>query len=233
MLRALPNDCLLQGQLHPNIKERLERIRQIPHMGVGTLLGVERDESGAAWLVWDLIDGKPLVDVASDPARSMCDVASLVRELTLEVESFHSLGLVHGALGADSVMVDREGKIRLTDVSPLLHHDPAVDGAAVRAMLREIVERRDARESGLDQIVVRAEDEQWPLRTLRMNLASLLESPDGAIEPAAAPRAARRVRVGALLAASIIAITGIVVAVVLYSRVQNAMPKPLTPPVLK
>lgn len=203
-------------------------------MGVGALLGVERDEFGKGWLIWDFIDGEPFVDVASDRSRPTREIAMLMRELTLEVETLHSAGIVHGALGASSsVIVDRDGKFRLTDVSPLLHHDPAVDESAIHAMLREIVIRRKERDTGLGELVQRADEERWPLRTIRTNLASLLESPDGTIEPAAAPRAAKRIRLGALIAAAVVAIAGITVCVVLYTHVRNAMPKPPTPPTLE
>src|SRR2546421_4418244 len=158
--RELPADCLLHGELHPNIKERLERVRQIPHAAVATLCGVERDrESGAAWLVWEFIEGEQFVDAASDPRRSARDATALMRELALEVEAFHAAGLVHGALGNDTVLVDRAGRIRLTGVSPLLYHDQAVDESALRKMLREIVTRRSEGESGLLQLVARAEEE--------------------------------------------------------------------------
>jgi serine/threonine protein kinase len=232
--RELPADCLLHGELHPNIKERLERIRQIPHAAVGALLGVERDrESGAAWLVWEFIEGEKFVDAASASRRSPRDAAGLMRELALELETFHAAGLVHGALRNESVLVDREGRIRLTDVSPLLYHDAAVDELAVRSMLREVITRRGEGESGLRQLIERAEDERWSLRALRINLASLLESSDGTIEPPIAPRAQRRLRMAAVVAACVVALAGIVVCVVIYTRVQNAMPQPLTPPVLQ
>src|SRR2546423_393275 len=114
MLKPLPADCLLDGEIHPNIKERLERIRQIPHSGVAALLGVQRDESGGAWLVWETIEGQSFNNAASDPRRTLRDLASLMRELALSVESFHATGLVHGAISQDNVIVDHDGRIRLT-----------------------------------------------------------------------------------------------------------------------
>jgi tRNA A-37 threonylcarbamoyl transferase component Bud32 len=232
--RELPADCLLHGELHPNIKERLERIRQIPHPAVAALLGVERDrESGTAWLVWELIEGERFVEAASDARRSARDAAALMRELALEVEAFHTAGLVHGAIGNDSVIVDRDGRIRLTDVSPLLYHDPAVDESSVRRILREVITRRGERDSGLWHFISSAEHESWSLRAVRINLASLVESSEGKIEPPIASRNQRRLRVVALLAACVVALAGVAVSVLIYARVQRAMSKPLSPPVLE
>ena len=155
-----------------------------------------------------------------------------MRELALEVEAFHAAGLVHGALDNQSVLVDREGRIRLTGVSPLLYLDPAVDESAVRKMLHEVMTRRGEGESGFWQLLSRAEDECLSLRALRINLASLLESPDGIIEPPITPRAQQRLRMAAIVSACVVAVMGIVVCVVIYARVQSAMPKPPAPPIL-
>src|SRR5262245_17099399 len=81
ILRELPADCLLHGELHPSIKERLARIREIPHPGVAPLLGLERDNSGRVWLAWSFVDGEGFVDAASDPDRSIREAATLMREL--------------------------------------------------------------------------------------------------------------------------------------------------------
>ena len=44
----MDHDCLLRGQLHPSIRERLSRVRELAHGGVANLYGVGRDggESG-------------------------------------------------------------------------------------------------------------------------------------------------------------------------------------------
>jgi hypothetical protein len=233
ILRQLPPDCLLEGQLYPSIRERLERIRQIPHAAVGALLGVESDSDGIVWLEWEWIDGQPFTDAASDPARSTRQVASLMRELALEVEAFHNAGLVHGALDDSSVLVDRLGKIRLTCASPLLHHDIAVDELAVMTMLQEVVDRRNEQESSLGQLIARARSENWALRAVRMELAGELDSNEPSPAFGNAPRAESRLRTGALLAATIVAIVGAVTSLAIYLTVRRAQPSPPTPPILR
>ena len=226
----LPADCLLHDQVHPNIRERLERIRQIPHPGIASLVSLERDDSGGVWLVWNLVEGESFVDAASDPRRSIRDVAALMRELALSVESFHAAGLVHGALSDPvNVLVDRDGRIRLTGVSPLLYHDPAVDEGAVVEIFRGIIARRGETDTPLGQLIAR----ESSLRALRMALAALVESPDSTPEPLIAARSDSRIRKGALIAAVLVAFLGAAIAVGLYARIRNLMPKPLSPPVLQ
>ena len=47
--KRLDDDCLLHGQLHPSIRERLARVREVAHKGVASLHGVERRD-GVAYL---------------------------------------------------------------------------------------------------------------------------------------------------------------------------------------
>ena len=46
VLKKMDDDCLLRGQLHPSIKERLARVRELAHGGVANLYGVARDGDG-------------------------------------------------------------------------------------------------------------------------------------------------------------------------------------------
>ena len=43
VLKRMDDDCLLRGQLHPSIRERLARVRELAHGGVANLYGVARD----------------------------------------------------------------------------------------------------------------------------------------------------------------------------------------------
>ena len=44
VLKRLDEDCLWKGQLHPSVKDRLARVRELAHQGVANLHGVERDQ---------------------------------------------------------------------------------------------------------------------------------------------------------------------------------------------
>ena len=55
--KRLDDDCLLDGQLHPSIRQRLERVRELPLTGVANLIGVEKNNAGVAELVWQFVTG--------------------------------------------------------------------------------------------------------------------------------------------------------------------------------
>src|SRR5439155_19781318 len=61
MHKPLPADCLLDGQLHPSIRQRLARVRELPMTRLATLHGVECGGSGA-YLVWEYVAGAALPD---------------------------------------------------------------------------------------------------------------------------------------------------------------------------
>ena len=65
VLKKLDDDCLLDGQLHPSIKLRLERVRELPVRCVANFLGVERDGAGVAQMVWEFVRGTPLAELNS------------------------------------------------------------------------------------------------------------------------------------------------------------------------
>lgn len=128
VLKPLPADCLLGGQLHPSVRLRLQRIRELADTAVANFHGLVQLPEGQ-FLVWEYIDGRSVDDASMDPA-------SLARELPLAVRTLHVRGLVHGALRARNVLVDDTGRLRLTHLSPLLYDDPLVDERAVEAILR-------------------------------------------------------------------------------------------------
>src|SRR5881394_1545887 len=64
VLKTLDEDCLWKGQLHPNIRDRLGRVRELAHVGVANLYGVER-EAGLTYLVWEYVEGRTLAELSS------------------------------------------------------------------------------------------------------------------------------------------------------------------------
>jgi serine/threonine protein kinase len=132
VLKILPLDCLLEGQLNPNITQRLRRVREVAMTDVANLRGVERAGENV-FLVWDYVEGVPF-EVAPNKAE-------LKDELIRVVEHFHATGLVHGAIHSGNVLVDPNGRIKLIDISPLLFLDPRRDEQAVAEMCRSFSEK--------------------------------------------------------------------------------------------
>jgi hypothetical protein len=215
-VKRMEDDCILKGQLHPAVKERLARVREIAHGGVANLFGVERD-GGAAWLVWEYVQGQPFDAYAADPARTLGDLAAAGREVALAVDLLHMQGIVHGAVHAGNVIVSPGASVRLTHVSPLLYDDPDQDADAVLAMVESAVSLRGGENSSLGWLLARAREERPGLRALAARLAALVESRE--LEDAGGGDAEakdQRPRRTALYAAAVVAMLGVAAGVVAW-----------------
>jgi len=155
VLKMLEADCLLKGALHPMIKDRLGRVRELAHLGVANLQGAERDGE-KAFLVWEFVEGitleQYLFEYVFDPARLSCSQAEaqirrepqrarlveMASQILMHVESLHALGIVHGAIHWRNVIVMPGGGVKLTQVSPLLYHDEMVDVEALKELMGEM-----------------------------------------------------------------------------------------------
>lgn len=220
VLKRLDEDCMLDGQLHPSIKLRLERVRELPVKRVANLLGVERDDAGVPNLVWEFVPGTPLAD--AQPA----DWTRMSREVVLAVQSLNAAGIVHGAIHARNVVIDDAGEVRLTHVSPLLYSDPDNDAADTIAMLDALVNEHAA-DTPLAANLAEMSTRVVTLEELYVRLSG------EAVEPATAPpvvrRDARR-RVRLLVAAVLIGAIGIAASLAIYWSVMAQESKPYAPP---
>jgi hypothetical protein len=199
VLKRLESDCLLGGELHPLIHDRLSRVRELAHIGVANLLGVEA-EGDQAYLVWEHVEGVPLAEHATSLETRQRE--ALARELIAHVETLHALGIVHGQVHAQNAIVTPAGRLKLTHVSPLLYNETQVDVRAVADILREI---------GFDI----ADDADRSLRQLAAIVGSKA-SDDGTASRARTERqtddAAGPDRRGSLIAAAVIAAVGAAIA---------------------
>ncbi len=216
VLKRLDPDCLLQGQLHPSIKERLARVRELALKTGANLHGVERDSHGA-FLVWEFIEGLTLEESAAQLDSDR--LTELAREIVLAVESQHALGIIHGALHARNVIIDDTGRPRITHISPLLYDEPSVDERAVVGMLAEIVRQRDSSDSQLGRIVNSETAGRLTLRQLAAGLATLSAS---GMSSSPVDEDDRRPRRLAMILALAVAVLGVLIAVVTYFAVRGA-----------
>jgi len=219
VLKRLDPDCLLGGLLHPSIRERLLRVRELAHGGVANLHGVGR-EGEQAYLIWEYVAGQTFDQYVDADNRTPRDLLVVARELILSVDSLHMQGIVHGAIGGGNVIVARDGSVRLTHISPLLYSDMAVDAEAVIALLEQAVERRGEQGSPLGQLLAEASREQMELRALGAKVAALLDSRDDPHEPHVQAQE-RNLRRQILFAALILAIMGLALGYAIWRAVEG------------
>lgn len=210
VLKRVDEDCILDSALHPSIKERLARVRELAHGGVANLHGVVR-AADAAWMVWEYVEGQTFAQHATDASRTPVELLNLARELVLAVDALHNQGIVHGALAGSNVILTPDGVLRLIHISPLLYTDLDVDVEGVVSMLQEVLKHRGERDSALGRILDDASRDALSLRVLATRIAALLEA---RAEPGV-PKAVeeeRHIRRRTVMAAGIAGLLGLVLA---------------------
>ncbi len=215
ILKKLDDDCLLQGQLHPSIKERLERVRQLPHLATANLLGVERDASGA-FIIWEYLDGEDFATATASPACAPEKLIHLLRELSLSIEALHAHGIIHGAIKSGNVIVDAGGRVRITHVSPLLYNDPLDDEQAVLRVAESVLSLRTDRIDSLAQAVRLAGQSRQPLRTFAGQLAGITRTskdPGAAVDR---DDEGRLIRQHSIVSSMLILLLGLAAALVVW-----------------
>jgi serine/threonine protein kinase len=140
VLKRLEDDCLHRQQLHPSIKDRLARVRELAHPRIATLRTVER-WNGIACLVWTYLDGETWEDAMNRPDQN---VPALCSSLAAAVDALHEAGIVHGSLHGRNIIVRPDRQVWLTHISPYLYADPLADLVALIELLRHTSERLSA-----------------------------------------------------------------------------------------
>ncbi len=176
VLKLLETDCLLGQQLHPNIKDRLGRVREIANLALANLYGVQR-EGGVVYLVWEYLPGVSLNEWALDKRITPRQVVWLARDLALTIEGLHARGLIHGALHENNVIVHADGA-RLTHVSPLLYSEASVDESALQKMFNRTA---DARHELRTSLACLLSAEPIPIRQWIAKLTAELQNADGVV----------------------------------------------------
>jgi serine/threonine protein kinase len=198
VLKPLDRDTLYKNGLHPSIRERLTRVRELALGSVANFYGVERD-AGENWLIWQYVEGRTLSEYAAADGCTPRLLAIAARELVLAVEGMHRQGIVHGAVRVENVIITVAGGVRLTHVSPLLYSDPGDDlwgvltavGSAAAPLsgpdadaLKNLVTEIEA---AIEPMEGPAPSKQVLLRTFGTQLDSIIDTREQAALPPAEP----------------------------------------------
>lgn len=227
VIKLLESDLIVRGQLHPHVRDRLSRVREIAHLGVVNLYGAERD-AGHAYTVWEYIPGQSLAEWCEQANRSPRELLLIARELVLAVESLHARGIVHGAIHSKNVIVDSNGRVRLTHISPYLYTDPQVDTDAVVATIQEMV--AGAATPLAVGILPAPEQSLESLRSLGTRITAQLEMRQQSAPQQAEVRVEKRQRNRSLIGAMGVLLAGMLGAMVLHRTMgMTSMALPLPP----
>jgi len=222
ILKKLEDDCLHRAQLHPSIRDRLARVRELAHARIATLRSVERYE-GSACLVWIYLDGEPWDDSLD---TSTIDLLKLCIGLATAVDALHEIGIVHGSIHGRNIIVRPDRQVWLTHVSPYLYTDPNADIAAVIELLRQAGKRLPPDVSArFSRLVSQLETGEHTVREFSHLVMETMNEPAGSdSSPVVRDRG---YRFSSLLGATLIALLGTAIWLVVNAKV--AQPKPSTP----
>jgi hypothetical protein len=222
ILKRLEDDCLHCAQLHPSIKDRLARVRELAHARIATLRSVERFE-GSACLVWVYLDGEPWDDSLD---ISTLNLLKLCGGLAAGVDALHEIGIVHGNIHGRNIIVRPDRQVWLTHVSPYLYTDPNADIGAVIELLRQAGERLPSGVSGRFSLLVnQLETGEHTLREFSHLVLDTMNEP--AESDSFAVVIDRGYRFSSLFWAALIAVFCAVIWFVIHR--QLAQPKPSIP----
>lgn len=227
VLKNLDPDCLSSlgnsPKLHPGIRDRLMRVSQLAHGRVANLHGVEH-AGGRVYLVWEYAVGETLEHWALSKEISPSKLMLAAQELILTLEALHARGIVHGAIHGRNVIVDADGNLKLTHISPLLYGDPLHDLNCVAAVFSDLAKRRGEPDSPLARLAVAAEEPDANFRSVGAHAASLIDFRRDEISDAAGRQADLIRRRHSRIAAA-----GLLLAALLFSYVIMQYSRQLAP----
>ncbi len=230
VLQPLPQECLQGAQLHASVRQRLTRVKELAHRQVATFIGVQRDRDDT-WLVWHYVEGTSLRDYLADPTHSPREILLMLRELMLAVEGLHALGIVHGAIHGQNVIIGKTGELTLTHISPLLHHETDVDYDALAMLLQQVISTREGGETRLSKLITQKIARRTSMLELAGEISRLVDAPaDETSTPVADPSGERQFRRKALYSAVGCAAGAAVVALAAYLLLAGRGDAPQRPP---
>jgi len=77
--------------------------------------GVEQT-TGREYLVFDYIEGQSLAEISNQRSLSLFEAFRLVKKVTNIVVEMHEVGVVHGDIHGENVMMSEQGKVLLIDL---------------------------------------------------------------------------------------------------------------------
>lgn len=103
----------VRGEAAGRLLREARTLARLAHPNVVTVLEVG-EHDGAVFIAFDRLAGEPVARWLEADAPSVDEIRRVFRDAALGLAAAHEVGLVHGDLAADSILVDRDGRVRVT-----------------------------------------------------------------------------------------------------------------------
>jgi len=121
--------------------------------------------------------------------------------------------------------------LRLTHISPLLHHQTDVDYDAVARLLLQVISTRDDAQTRLSRLIAQKIARRTPMLELAGEISRLVEArEDDVAPPAEHPSVDRRFRRKALYSAAGCTVAAVVITLAGYWLLRGGVDAPQRPP---
>jgi serine/threonine-protein kinase len=131
-LRLLPEATTGRARA-PAMIERMARAivpASKAHPALVHVLDFGRAENGTTFIATEFVEGRRLSDVlAAGTSLHVARTLDMAVDLGGAVETFHNMGLVHGALRSRNVMLLEDGRVKLMDLELAAFRDGTATGA--------------------------------------------------------------------------------------------------------
>jgi eukaryotic-like serine/threonine-protein kinase len=188
----------------PRFRREMRVAASLAHPNVVTLYDATTDD-GAVLLIMEYVEGPTLAQRMADGPLETDDALAILRALADAVDYLHAQGVIHRDIKPANILLDREGRVKLTDLgiasaaqatgittagtvlgtpaymAPELFEGeratPAADVYSIAAIAFEMLSGRRAREGGTPAVMaMRATSEPPPdLRELRPDAGPLAD----------------------------------------------------------
>lgn len=115
-IKILYSEIAQDPDLRARFEQEAHAVNRFKHPGAVEIRDIDVAEDGAPFLVMELLEGRPLSDVARDPGG--VDLETLLRiadELLDVLVAAHAQGIIHRDIKPDNLFVLNDGRIKVLD----------------------------------------------------------------------------------------------------------------------
>jgi serine/threonine-protein kinase len=115
-IKILHQDIARDPELRARFEQEAHAVNRFKHPGTVEVRDIDVAEDGSPFMVMELLDGKPLADLARQPGGvALADLLRWVDELLDVLVAAHMQGIIHRDIKPDNLFVTRDGTLKVLD----------------------------------------------------------------------------------------------------------------------